>query len=385
MPPISLASTYAQESPGVHKGFEYSRSHNPTRYALERMVAALENNRVTEDFDPSCGGFAFTSGLAAIATCLELMDAGAHMVASDDLYGGTNRLFTRVRARSAALKVSYVDMTSEAKVRAALTPHTKMVWVETPTNPTLKVVDLAMVVRVARSIAPDAILVCDNTFVSPINQRPLEFGFDIVMHSSTKYLNGHSDVVGGLLVAKQPEHITRLRFLQNAIGSVMQPFDAYMTLRGIKTLDVRMQRHGESAARIASWLENQPGVERVVYPGLPTHPQHALAKRQMSGFGGMITFSLEGGLAEARRFLEAVRIFALAESLGGVESLIEHPAIMTHASVPPDMRKDLGISDTMIRLSVGIEAAEDLIEDLERGLSAARRKAITAEAQRAQR
>jgi cystathionine gamma-lyase len=260
-----------------------------------------------------------------------------------------------------------------------------MVWVETPTNPTLKVVDLAMVVRVARSIAPDAILVCDNTFVSPINQRPLEFGFDIVMHSSTKYLNGHSDVVGGLLVAKQPEHITRLRFLQNAIGSVMQPFDAYMTLRGIKTLDVRMQRHGESAARIASWLENQPGVERVVYPGLPTHPQHALAKRQMSGFGGMITFSLEGGLAEARRFLEAVRIFALAESLGGVESLIEHPAIMTHASVPPDMRKDLGISDTMIRLSVGIEAAEDLIEDLERGLSAARRKAITAEAQRAQR
>lgn len=371
MPPISVSSTYAQESPGVHKGFEYSRSHNPTRYALERMVAHLEGTGISEEYDPSCGGFAFASGLASIATCLELMDAGSHMVAMDDLYGGTNRLFSRVRARSQSLKITYADLTDEAKLRGAMTPVTRMVWVETPTNPNLKLADLSMIARVAKSISPECILVCDNTFASPIFQRPLEHGFDVVMHSSTKYLNGHSDVVGGLLASKDPAVVAQLRFLQNAIGSVMGPFDSYMTLRGIKTLDVRMQRHASSAMKIASWLESHDAVERVVYPGLASHPQHALAKRQMDGFGGMITLYLKGGVEEARRMLENVRIFALAESLGGVESLIEHPAIMTHASLSPDTRKMLGISDTMIRLSIGIEDPADLIADLERGLAAA--------------
>ena len=379
MPAISLSTTYAQESPGVHKGFDYSRSHNPTRYALERMIAQLENNGVSEEFDASCGGFAFSSGMAAVATALELLDAGSHVVAMDDMYGGTNRLFNRVRARSQGLKFTFADLSSEAGLRGALRPDTKMVWVETPTNPTLKLADLSLIARVAREACPEAILVCDNTFCSPVNQRPLEHGFDMVMHSSTKYVNGHSDVVGGLLVAKSQEHVTRLRFLQNSVGSIMGPFDAYMTLRGVKTLDVRVQRHNSSAMEIARWLEARAEVERVTYPGLASHPQHALAKKQMHGFGGMITFYIKGGLEQARRFLEAVEIFALAESLGGVESLIEHPAIMTHASVPAEMRRELGISDTMIRLSVGVEDVRDLIADLEKGFAAVER---TAEAQR---
>lgn len=369
MPPIFTASTYAQESPGKHKGFEYSRSHNPTRYALERMVARLEGSTIDEKIDPSCGGFAFASGMASIGTALELLDSGDHVVAMDDLYGGTNRLFSRVRERSAGLKVSYVDLTDLKRLEAAMTPKTKLVWIETPTNPTLKIADLKALVTNARRINPSVLVGCDNTFASPFNQRPLEFGVDIVMHSSTKYLAGHSDVVGGLLVVNKPELAQRLRFLQNAIGAVMGPFDAYLTLRGVKTLALRMARHNASALRIARWLEQRPAVERVVHPFLDSHPQHAVARAQMGGGGGMITMYLKGGIDDARRFLERVRLFALAESLGGVESLIEHPAIMTHASVPPEQRRTLGISDGMVRLSVGIEDPDDLIEDLERALA----------------
>ena len=372
MPPIFQTSTYAQPSPGVHKGFEYTRSHNPTRYALERSIARLEGSTIAESDDASCGGFAFASGMAAIATLLELIDAGDRIVTMDDLYGGTNRLFSRVRQRSQGLKVNYVDLTNPDALRAAMTPDTKLVWVETPTNPTLKVADLAAIAKVARQASPSAILACDNTFASPINQRPLEHGFDVVMHSSTKYVNGHSDVVGGLLVTSNLELARRIRFLQNAIGSVMAPFDSFLTLRGIKTLDVRMQRHNESGMTIARWLEQHDAVESVLYPGLPSHPQHQIAKKQMSGFTGMITFFIKGGLDEARKFLESVRVFQLAESLGGVESLVDHPAIMTHASVPPDQRQALGISDTLIRLSVGIEDLEDLRADLEQALAAAR-------------
>lgn len=370
MPPIFTSSTYAQSSPGVHKGFEYSRSHNPTRYALERMLARLEGSALTESDDASFGGFAFSSGMASIGTALELLDAGAHIVAMDDLYGGTNRLFSRVRERTQGLRVSYVDLTDLDALKAALKPDTRMVWVETPTNPTLKVADLDAIAKLARAQSPDAILCCDNTFASPVNQRPLEHGFDIVMHSSTKYLGGHSDVVGGLLVTGRKDLAQRLRFLQNAIGSVMGPFDAYLTLRGVKTLELRMRQHNTSAMRIAKFLESHDAVERVVYPGLPSHPQHATAKRQMQGFGGMITIFLRGGLDEARTMLERVSIFALAESLGGVESLIEHPAIMTHASVPPDQRTRLGISDTLVRLSVGIEDCDDLLDDLRQALPA---------------
>ncbi|MBL0928247.1 MAG: PLP-dependent transferase [Phycisphaerales bacterium] len=371
MPPIFTSSTYVQESPGKHTGFEYSRSHNPTRYALERMVAKLEGSRIEEHQDPSCGGFAFASGLAAISTCLELLDAGDELVAMDDLYGGTNRLFSRVRARSQGLNIRYADLADIGELERALTPRTKMVWVETPTNPTLKLVDLRAVVKAVRARAPGALVCCDNTFASPINQRPLEHGCDIVMHSSTKYINGHSDVVGGLLVCSDLKLCERLRFLQNAVGAVMGPFDAYLTLRGVKTLAVRMAAHNASAMTIARHLEKHPGVERVVYPGLPSHPQHALARSQMDGFGGMITFFIAGGLEPARRFLESVRIFALAESLGGVESLIEHPAIMTHASVPPATREKLGIGDGLIRLSVGIEDPDDLIADLDRAFALA--------------
>jgi cystathionine gamma-lyase len=376
MPPISLSSTYAQQSPGVHAGFEYSRSHNPTRYAFERAIALLECSGLSEAEDVTCGGFAFASGLASIGTCLELLDSGDRLLAMDDLYGGTYRLFTRVRERSMGLKVAYLDMTEVARVEqvvAELRP--KMIWVETPTNPTLKVVDLAAIAAIGRGAG--AITVCDNTFASPILQRPLDprvgGGFDIVMHSATKYLGGHSDVVGGVLVTRRRDLAERLRFLQNAIGSVMGPFDAYLCLRGVKTLALRMERHCASALTIARWLEKQPAVERVVYPGLPSHPQHAIAAAQMHldgrpAFGGMITMFLRGGLAESRRFLEGVKLFALAESLGGVESLIEHPAIMTHASVPPEKRRELGISDTLVRLSVGIEHVDDLIADLEQAL-----------------
>ncbi len=378
MPPIFTSSTYAQRSPGEHTGFEYSRSHNPTRYSFERLVAKLEGSTISEEDDASCGGFAFASGLAAMDCVCELLTAGDEVICMDDVYGGTNRQFQRVKARSQGLSVRFVDMTDTGRLEAAMTPRTAMVWVETPTNPMLKLVDLAAVARIARAVNPACLLVCDNTFATPINQRPLSLGFDIAHHSGTKYLGGHSDVVNGVLVTGNVELARKLRFHQNAVGAVLGPFDSYLALRGAKTLALRMQRHGESALRIARWLESHAGVEGVIYPGLGSHPQHALARTQMSGFGGMITFFIKGGLDEARRFLENVRLFTLAESLGGVESLIEHPAIMTHASVPPEMRRQLGISDTLIRLSVGIEHPDDLIADLEAGFAAAHHPAQAA-------
>lgn len=373
MPPIFTSSTFIQESPGVHKGYEYSRSHNATRFAAERLIANIEGSTLTDEEDRTNGGFCFASGLAAISTALEMLDAGDAIVCMDDVYGGTNRLLNKVRKRSQGLKVEFVDMTDIAIFEAvvkALRP--KMIWVETPTNPTLKLVDLAAVAKIGKVCG--AITVCDNTFATPLLQRPLELGMDMVMHSTTKYLGGHSDTIGGALVVGDKALAEKLRFMQNAIGSVMGPFDAYLTLRGIKTLAVRMRQHCTSAARIAAWLEAHPKVERVVYPGLASHPQHALAARQMRldgapAGGGMITIFLKGGIAESRRFLENVHIFALAESLGGVESLIEHPAIMTHASVPPEQRVQLGISDSLVRLSVGIEHTDDLLKDLEQALA----------------
>jgi len=373
MPAIATSSTFIQESPGVHKGFEYSRSHNATRFAFERSIANLESSGLSEEQERTCGGFAFASGLAAISTCLELLNTGDTLVSMDDVYGGTHRLFSKVRQRSAGLAPVYVDLTNPALFEAALQKKKPaMVWVETPTNPTLKVVDLAAIATIAKKHG--IISVCDNTFATPMLQRPLEMGFDIVMHSVTKYLGGHSDVVGGALVTNRADLAEKLRFLQNAIGGVMGPFDAYLALRGVKTLAVRMQRHCESGMHIAQWLEKHPKVERVVYPGLASHAQHAVAKKQMQlagkpAFGGMITIFIRGGLAESRRFLENVHMFALAESLGGVESLIEHPAIMTHASVPAESRKALGISDNLVRLSVGIEHQQDLINDLEKALA----------------
>ena len=359
MPPISVSSTYVQDSPGVHKGYEYSRTQNPTRFAYERCVADLE---------AGTRGFAFASGLAATATLLDLLEPGAHIVASDDLYGGTYRLFTRVREKSAGLKVSYVDMTRPQNVEAAITKATRLVWVETPTNPMLKLADLAAVAAIAKK---RRVLSCaDNTFASPWIQRPLEHGFDLVMHSATKYLNGHSDMVGGIVVVGADAALgEKLAFLQNAVGAVAGPFDAYLALRGVKTLALRMQRHCENAQALAEWLARHPKVAKVHYPGLPSHPQHALAKRQMHGrFGGMITIELKGGLKEARRFLERCELFALAESLGGVESLIDHPALMTHASVPAAARAALGIRDTLCRLSVGVEDVADLQADLAHAL-----------------
>lgn len=359
MPPVSLSSTYVQESPGVHKGYEYSRSHNPTRYAYERCVADLEGGSK---------GFAFASGLAATATLLDTLEPGAHVIASDDLYGGSYRLFARVRAASAGLTFSFVDMREPKHIEAAITPQTRLIWVETPTNPMLKLADLAAIGAIAarHHIAAWA----DNTFATPYLQRPLEHGFAGVMHSGTKYISGHSDVVNGLLITGADEALTeRITFLQNAIGSVLGPFDSYLALRGVKTLALRMQRHCENALELAQWLEAHPKVARVHYPGLASHPQHALAKRQMhNGFGGMISIELKGTLDDARRFLERTQLFALAESLGGVESLIEHPAIMTHASVPPAQRAALGISDTLCRLSVGVEAVDDLRRDLSEAL-----------------
>ena len=373
MPPIFTSSTFIQESPGVHKGYEYSRSHNATRFAAERLIANIEGSKLTDEEDRTNGGFCFASGLAAISTALEMLDCGDSILCMDDVYGGTNRLLNKVRKRSQGLKVEFVDMTDIAKLEAAVKAHKpKMIWVETPTNPTLKLVDLAAVAKIGKACG--AITVCDNTFATPLLQRPLELGMDMVMHSTTKYLGGHSDTVGGALVVGDKALAEKLRFMQNAIGSVMGPFDAYLTLRGIKTLAVRMRQHCTSAARIAAWLEAHPKVARVVYPGLPSHPQHALAARQMRldgapAGGGMITIFLKGGIAESRRFLENVHIFALAESLGGVESLIEHPAIMTHASVPPEQRQQLGISDSLVRLSVGIEHTDDLLKDLEQALA----------------
>ena len=373
MPPIFTSSTFIQESPGVHKGYEYSRSHNATRFAAERLIANIEGSKLTDEEDRTNGGFCFASGLAAISTALEMLDCGDSILCMDDVYGGTNRLLNKVRKRSQGLKVEFVDMTDIAKLEAAVKAHKpKMIWVETPTNPTLKLVDLAAVAKIGKACG--AITVCDNTFATPLLQRPLELGIDMVMHSTTKYLGGHSDTIGGALVVGDKALAEKLRFMQNAIGSVMGPFDAYLTLRGIKTLAVRMRQHCTSAARIAAWLEAHPKVERVVYPGLASHPQHALAARQMRldgapAGGGMITIFLKGGIAESRRFLENVHIFALAESLGGVESLIEHPAIMTHASVPPEQRQQLGISDSLVRLSVGIEHTDDLLKDLEQALA----------------
>ena len=360
MPPIFQTSTYVQSSPGVHKGYEYSRSQNPTREALERCVADLEGGK---------RGYAFASGLAGMSTVLELLDAGAHIIASDDLYGGSFRLFERVRKRSMGLQISFIDMSDAQAVRAALRPNTKMVWVETPSNPLLKLIDLEAVATIAREA--NLIAVADNTFASPWGQNPLALGFDIVVHSTTKYLNGHSDVVGGIAVIgnepRQAEWAEQLAFLHNAVGAIAGPFDSFLALRGVKTLALRMERHNQSALQLAQWLEAHPKVARVHYPGLESHPQHALAKRQMRGGGGMISIDLKSDLAGSRRFLEHVHLFALAESLGGVESLIEHPAIMTHASIPAAQRAKLGINDTLIRLSVGIEALDDLKADLEAG------------------
>lgn len=359
MQPIYATSTYAQESPGKHKGYEYSRTQNPTRMAYERCVANLESG---------ARGFAFASGMAATATALELLDSGSHVIAMDDLYGGTYRLFERVRKRSAGLKFSFVDVRERKILEAAIRPETRMIWIETPTNPLLKLVDLDMIAEVARHHG--LLTVCDNTFASPYNQRPVERGFDIVMHSATKYLNGHSDMVGGMLVVgARPELAEQLAFLQNSVGAVAGPFDSFLALRGLKTLALRMERHGGNALELAGWLEKHPQVERVIYPGLPSHPQHALAKKQMRTGGGMLTIFLKGGEPEARRFLERCKLFTLAESLGGVESLIEHPGIMTHASVPPEARKALGISDSLVRLSVGVEDVHDLRADLEQALA----------------
>lgn len=359
MPPIYATSTYAQTSPGVHQGYEYSRSQNPTRFAYERCVADLEGG---------VHGYAFASGLAATATLLDTLEPGAHVIASDDMYGGTYRLFARVREKSAGLKFSFVDMREPKNIEAAITPATRMIWVETPTNPMLKLVDLAAVATIARK---HKLLACaDNTFASPYLQNPLALGFDLVMHSATKYINGHSDVVNGMLVVGTNAALEeKLTFLQNAVGAVAGPFDSFLALRGVKTLALRMQRHCENAQTLAAWLETHPKVARVHYPGLPSHPQHALARKQMPrGFGGMISIELKGGLEDSRRFLERCRLFTLAESLGGVESLIEHPAIMTHASVPAAARAQLGISDTLCRLSVGIEDVSDLQADLKQAL-----------------
>ncbi|MFF7709963.1 aminotransferase class I/II-fold pyridoxal phosphate-dependent enzyme [Pseudomonas sp. NPDC007930] len=359
MPPIYANSTYAQQSPGVHKGLDYGRSHNPTRFALERCVADLEGGTQA---------FAFASGLAAIAAVLELLDAGAHVVSGNDLYGGTYRLFEQVRRRSAGLEVSYVDLTDLRALEAALTEHTRLVCIETPSNPLLRLADLAAIAQLCR--ARGILCMADNTFASPWVQRPLELGFDLVVHSTTKYLNGHSDVIGGVaVVGANPELAERLGFIQNAVGAIAGPFDAFLTLRGVKTLALRMERHCSNALALAQWLEQHPKVARVHYPGLASHPQHALAQRQMHGFGGMIALELATDLAGARRFLEAVQVFALAESLGGVESLIEHPAIMTHASIPAETRARLGIGDGLVRLSVGVEAVEDLQADLAQALA----------------
>ncbi len=359
MVPIYATSTYAQESPAVHKGFEYARSQNPTRFAFERAVADLESGTAA---------FAFGSGLAAIANVLELLDAGSHVVATDDIYGGSYRLMHRVRQRSAGLKVSLADFTDLAAVEAAITPDTRMLWVETPTNPLLKVVDLEGIVSLARR--KNLLTVADNTFCSPYLQRPLELGVDIVVHSTTKYLNGHSDMVGGVAVVRDEGPILdQLKFLQNAVGAISGPFDSFLALRGIKTLALRMERHSANGIEIAGWLESRKDIRHVIYPGLKSHPQHDIAKRQMSAFGGMISVELDRDLAGTKRFLERTRIFTLAESLGGVESLIEHPALMTHGSIPPAQRAALGISDSLVRLSCGIEDAADLVADLEQALA----------------
>lgn len=353
MTPIYATSTYVQQSPGKHKGFEYSRTQNPTRMAYERCVADLEGG---------VAGFAFASGLAAAATVLDLLDSGSHIIAMDDLYGGSYRLFERVRRRSAGLDFSFIDLNDVDVLKASLKPNTRMIWAETPTNPMLKLVDLRKVAAFAKKHG--LILVVDNTFCSPIVQRPLELGADLVLHSATKYLNGHSDIVGGIVVAGNRELAEQMAFLQNSVGAIAGPFDAFLAMRGLKTLHLRMKTHCGSALELAQWLERHPAIERVIYPGLKDHPQHALARRQMDGFGGIISAEVKGGTRRACKVLERCELFALAESLGGVESLIEHPAIMTHASIPSANRKRLGIGDGLIRLSVGVEDLVDLKEEL---------------------
>jgi len=360
MTPIYATSTYAQSSPGVHQGFEYSRSHNPTRFAYERCVADLEGGR---------NGYAFASGLAATSTVLELLDSGSHVIAMDDVYGGTYRLFERVRRRSAGLDFSWVDLNDRAALEAAVKPNTKLIWIETPTNPLLKIVDIAAIAEFAR--ARGILVGVDNTFATPMLQRPLEFGAHLVMHSATKYLNGHSDIVGGMVVVGDDAELAeKMTFLQNAIGGVQGPFDSFLALRGLKTLHLRMRAHCDSAMELAGWLATHPKVEKVLYPGLADHPQHALAKRQMDGFGGMVSVYVKGGFDGARRMMEQCKLFAVAESLGGVESLVNHPAVMTHASVPAENRARLGIHDNLVRLSVGVEDVADLRAELEPALAA---------------
>ena len=360
MTPIYTSSTYVQESPGVHKGYDYSRSINPTRKALEACIADLEGSNF---------GYAFASGMSASATVLEILSSGDHVIAMDDLYGGTYRLFENVRKRSAGLDFTFCDLSDVKSLEASLKPNTKMIWIETPTNPLLKIADLKAIASFAKH--NNLIAVCDNTFCSPFVQNPLEFGFDIVVHSATKYLNGHSDLIGGVVVCSddKTELAEQLLYLQNAVGSIMNPFDSFLLLRSLKTLPVRMERHCSNAIKIANFLESHNSIQRVIYPGLESHPQHEIAKEQMNGFGGMISVEIKGGLEGAKKFLERTKIFSLAESLGGVESLIEHPAIMTHASIPPEVREEIGISDGLVRLSVGIEALEDLTDDLEKALA----------------
>ena len=360
MTPIYTSSTYVQESPGVHKGYDYSRSVNPTRKALESCIADLEGSNY---------GFAFASGMSASATVLELLDSGDHVIAMDDLYGGTYRLFENVRKRSAGLEFTFCDLSDLNTLETSINKNTKMIWIETPTNPLLKIADLSAISQFAKK--HNLIAVCDNTFCSPYVQNPLDFGFDIVVHSATKYLNGHSDLIGGVVVCSNEKEdlANEILYLQNAVGSIMNPFDSFLLLRSLKTLSVRMERHCTNAHEIANLLESHQSIEKVIYPGLSSHPQHDIAKKQMKGFGGMISVVLKGGLDSATSFLEKTKIFSLAESLGGVESLIEHPAIMTHASIPREVREEIGISDGLVRLSVGIESLEDLVEDIENSLS----------------
>ena len=373
MPPVYLTSTYAQASPGNHQGFEYTRSHNPTRYALERAVARLEGSHLTDSDDASFGGFAFSSGMAAISCLLDTLSAGDRVLAMDDLYGGSHRLFRQVRSRSQNLQFDFADLSNPDAIKDAVTDDTRLIWIESPSNPMLKLADLQEIANVARDRG--ILCACDNTFASPMLQRPLELGFDIVMHSATKYLGGHSDVVAGMLVTGDATLAERIRFHQNSVGSILGPFDSYLVLRGIKTLEVRMNRHCENASAIADMLASHDRVRSVIYPGHSNHPQHELACRQMRlgnnpAGGGMITMTLDTDLEGCRRFLEAVKIFTLAESLGGVESLVNHPAIMTHASVPEKDRAALGIDDSLVRLSVGIETLEDLMSDLQNALDA---------------
>ena len=357
MTPVYITSTYVQSAPGVHKGFEYSRTHNPTRLALEGCIASLEGARF---------GLAYASGCAATSNVMHLLKAGDHVICGDDVYGGTFRLFDRVWSQ-AGISYTFVDLTDPDAVLAARRDNTKLVWLETPTNPLLKIFDIAAIARHTKALG--LVLAVDNTFATPFSQRPLELGADLVVHSTTKYLNGHSDVVGGAICVDDPALHERLRYLQNAVGAVPGPLDCFLVLRGLKTLHLRMERHADNALALARWLEQHPAVARVVYPGLESHPQFELARRQMASPGGMITIFLKDGLAAAQRMLSRTRLFACAESLGGVESLIEHPAIMTHASIPPENRKALGIDDGLVRLSVGVEALEDLRRDLEGALA----------------